>query len=117
ARRDAGLEEGEAQAGEARGHATEEERAAHRFLRRGEVPDVVVDVVRRRPAAPPAVPDAVEGRGDAERLAARPEGVVVVEALVPERVDPLPRRAVAVLAARDRAARDEGAQAERRSVL
>ena len=82
------FQEREVQLGEAPGHPAHHQRAARRLLGGGEVAQVVVDVVLRRHPAAPAVPDAVERGRHAELHAARPQRVVVVEAVVAERVDP-----------------------------
>ena len=109
---DAALEEREAQVGEPARHATHHERTAHRFLRRGEVPEVVVHVVRRRHPGSPPVADAVERRADAEHLTGCPHRVVVVLALVSERVDPRARRRLGPAGARDDAAHHHGLESE-----
>ena len=75
-------------------HATEHERAAGALVGGGEVADLVVGVVGRRHAGAPALAAGVEGRRDAELLAAAPDRVVVVERVVAERVDPPATRLV-----------------------
>ena len=101
---DATFQERQAQLGESPRHSSHDQRAADRLLRGGEVAEVVVDVVLRRHPAPPPVADAVERRHHAELDAARPQRVVVVEAVVAERVDPRRRRAVGSNRARHRPA-------------
>ena len=84
----AALEEGEAQLGEAPGHAAQEQRLGQGVLALGQVADVVVHVVGgRHPAAPPDRAR-VEGDRHPQLAAAGPHRVVVVGAVEAVGVEP-----------------------------
>ena len=96
------FEDRDAQLGEPVGDAAEEERLGQRAAGRGEVPDLVVEVIGDR--LPVAEADARRMRGErhAELDGPGPERVVVVGAVEAERVDPTarePRRDLEVVAA------------------
>ena len=107
------LEEREVQVGEAARHPAHHQGPAGSLLGGGEVAQVVVHVVRRRHPAAPAVPHAVERGCHPELRAARPQRVVVVEAAVPERVDPRAGGAVGTRRAGDHAVHHHRLQPER----
>ena len=84
----AAFEERQAKLREAIRDAAQEERAAERFGGRREEAEMVEHVVRGRAVAVPADGAGVGGGRDAEVEAALPEGIVVVERIESEAVDP-----------------------------
>src|SRR4029453_7649683 len=86
--RDTALEERETQRRKAVQHAAQEERTRHRLAARREHANMVVDIAGRRGVGCPAHRRRVEGRGHAELRAARPDRVVVEQAVDAERVEP-----------------------------
>ena len=83
------FEEGELDLGKTLRHAAEEQRFANRLGARGEIADVVVDVVADRAARAPSVADRMKRRRDAQLAALRPHRVVVVFAVDAESIHPV----------------------------
>ena len=86
---DAAFEEGEAQIGEAPGHAAEEQRLGDVVAGRGEVTDMVEGEVGRAVALAIGAAAGMEGRRDAELAALLPQRVVVVFAVEAELIEAL----------------------------
>ena len=86
--RDAALVEREAQTGKAARHSAEDQRPADGLAPRGEVADVVGDIVRGRRAAAEPDPGGVERGRHAELDTPLPQRGVVVLAVEAESVDP-----------------------------
>src|SRR5712664_4365312 len=84
----AAFEEGESKVREAPGHPTQEDRLGDRVAGGREMPDVVVDEVGWRQPQALIAARAVEGRGDAELLALRPDRIVVVVTVESQHVVP-----------------------------